>query len=44
MPYTEAVIYETQRMGNIVPLGFPKMASKETTLEGYLIPKVKKNK
>ncbi|XP_061153111.1 cytochrome P450 2J2-like [Syngnathus typhle] len=39
MPYTEAVIYETQRMGNIVPLGFPKMASKEATLEGYIIPK-----
>ncbi|XP_061539113.1 cytochrome P450 2J2-like isoform X1 [Phycodurus eques] len=39
MPYTEAVIYEIQRLGNIVPLGFPKMASKEASLGGYIIPK-----
>ncbi|XP_063057369.1 cytochrome P450 2J2-like [Engraulis encrasicolus] len=38
-PYTEAVIYETQRLGNVLPLGFPKMASKDTTLAGYFIPK-----
>ncbi|KAM9386093.1 cytochrome P450, family 2, subfamily AD, polypeptide 3 isoform 1-T1 [Pholidichthys leucotaenia] len=39
LPYTDAVIHESQRMGNIVPMGFPKMASKDTTLGRYFIPK-----
>uniref|UniRef100_A0A667XRK3 Cytochrome P450, family 2, subfamily AD, polypeptide 6 n=1 Tax=Myripristis murdjan TaxID=586833 RepID=A0A667XRK3_9TELE len=41
LPYTDAVNHETQRMGNIVPLGFPKMAGKDATLGGYFIPKLK---
>ncbi|XP_068449006.1 cytochrome P450 2J2-like isoform X2 [Clinocottus analis] len=39
LPFTDAVVHETQRLGNIVPVGFPKMASKDATLGGYVIPK-----
>ncbi|XP_056619715.1 cytochrome P450 2J4 [Triplophysa dalaica] len=39
MPYTDAVIHETQRLGNAVPLGFPKLAAKDTMLGEYFIPK-----
>ncbi|KAJ8378492.1 hypothetical protein AAFF_G00239560 [Aldrovandia affinis] len=39
MPYTNAVIHEVQRMGNIFPLGVPRMATCDTTLDGYIIPK-----
>uniref|UniRef100_A0A8C2DRG2 Cytochrome P450, family 2, subfamily AD, polypeptide 3 n=1 Tax=Cyprinus carpio TaxID=7962 RepID=A0A8C2DRG2_CYPCA len=39
MPYTEAVIHEMQRFGDVVPLGFPKKAVKDTKLGEYFIPK-----
>uniref|UniRef100_A0A3P9N2W6 Cytochrome P450, family 2, subfamily N, polypeptide 13 n=1 Tax=Poecilia reticulata TaxID=8081 RepID=A0A3P9N2W6_POERE len=39
MPYTDAVIHEIQRMGNIVPLNALRMAARDTVLGGYFIPK-----
>lgn len=40
MPYTDAVVHEIQRMGNIVPLNALRMAARDTVLSGYFIPKV----
>ncbi|XP_034036268.1 cytochrome P450 2J2-like [Thalassophryne amazonica] len=39
LPYTDAVIHEVQRIGNIVPLNGPRVAAEDTTLGGYFIPK-----
>lgn len=38
MPYTNAVLHETQRVGNILPFNAPRVARRDTTLGGYLIP------
>lgn len=40
LPYTDAVIHEIQRMGNIVPLSLPHATNREVQLGGYTIPKV----
>ncbi|XP_023565932.1 cytochrome P450 2J2 [Octodon degus] len=39
MPYTNAVIHEVQRMGNIIPLNAPREVAVDTTLGGYHLPK-----
>uniref|UniRef100_UPI0037E9C2B2 cytochrome P450 2J2-like n=1 Tax=Semicossyphus pulcher TaxID=241346 RepID=UPI0037E9C2B2 len=39
LPYTDAVIHEIQRIGNVVPLNGLRMAAKDTMLGGFLIPK-----
>eukprot|EP00075_Anas_platyrhynchos_P000708 XP_005012266.1 cytochrome P450 2D17 [Anas platyrhynchos] len=39
MPYTNAVIHEAQRCGDIAPVGLPHMAYRDTELQGYFIPK-----
>ncbi|XP_001381099.2 cytochrome P450 2J2-like [Monodelphis domestica] len=39
MPYTYAAIHEVQRMGNIIPLNAARVATVDTTLAGYHVPK-----
>ncbi|XP_068599257.1 cytochrome P450 2J2-like [Brachionichthys hirsutus] len=39
LPYTNAVIHEIQRMGNIVPLSIPHFTNRDIQLGGYTIPK-----
>ncbi|KAI4590894.1 hypothetical protein MJG53_001943 [Ovis ammon polii x Ovis aries] len=39
MPYTNAVIHEVQRMGNIVPMNVPRELTEDTTLNGYRLVK-----
>ena len=40
LPYTDAVLHEVQRMGNIVPLSLPHITNKDIQLGDYLVPKV----
>ncbi|KAF4115666.1 hypothetical protein G5714_003155 [Onychostoma macrolepis] len=39
LPYTDAVIHETQRLANIVPLSLPHITTCDVTLNGYFIKK-----
>lgn len=40
LPYTDAVIHEIQRIGNIAPLGVPHVTNRDVELGGYSVPKV----
>ncbi|XP_021512344.2 cytochrome P450 2J4-like isoform X2 [Meriones unguiculatus] len=39
MPYTNAVIHEVLRMGNIIPLNVPREVTADSTLAGYHLSK-----
>ncbi|XP_073497635.1 cytochrome P450 2G1-like [Phyllobates terribilis] len=39
MPYMNAVIHEIQRIGDVLPMGCIRSATKDETLRGYKIPK-----
>ncbi|XP_036448017.1 cytochrome P450 2J6-like [Colossoma macropomum] len=39
LPYTDAVIHEIQRVGNIAPLSLPRKATKDIQIGEYIIPK-----
>ncbi|XP_069766643.1 cytochrome P450 2D26-like [Narcine bancroftii] len=39
MSFTNAVIHESQRLGNIIPNSLPHQTYRDTTVMGYIIPK-----
>ncbi len=44
LPFTNAVIHETQRVANITPMAIPHKTTQDVTIQGHLIKKVQSNK
>lgn len=40
LPFTDAVIHESQRLANVVPMAIPHKTSQDVIYEGYFIEKV----
>ncbi|KAI7803304.1 cytochrome P450 [Triplophysa rosa] len=43
LPYTDAVIHETQRLADIAPMSLPHITSRDVDFNGYFIKKVSRN-
>ena len=43
LPFLDAVIHETQRLANIVPMALPHKTSQDVTFQGHFIKKVRLN-
>ncbi|KAG9494684.1 hypothetical protein GDO78_002172 [Eleutherodactylus coqui] len=39
LPFTNAVIHEIQRFGNIAPISIPRATTRDITFKGYFLPK-----
>ncbi|XP_056143538.1 cytochrome P450 2K1-like [Lampris incognitus] len=39
LPFTDAVIHETQRLANVLPIAIPHITSQDVTFQGYFIKK-----
>ena len=40
MPYTNAVIHEVQRFGDIISFNLPRITTRDIEVQNFLIPKV----